>query len=238
MYGQGIMKKSIALGLEAKTAFFSRAVGFQGLSNEACGELARLAEIQLVVKDGIIFGPEESCWSFDLVFEGLVRVSLYSLLGKRLTYLLAGPGEPLNLVGPFTGVPRKNTAEAVKDTILMRIKRQDFTHFAFTHPQLITNIIGILGQAVDSANSRILDMVEKKVILRLKRILYTLTQKFGPTLNFTAVEIAELSGTTTESVLRLLAQLREGGIIEKSRGQIRVMDARALLDPEIDAIWL
>ncbi|MFH0725610.1 MAG: Crp/Fnr family transcriptional regulator [Pseudomonadota bacterium] len=232
------MKKATPLSLEAKTAFFSRAVGFQGLSNAAYGELAALADTQLFVKDNIIFGPEEPCFSFDMVVEGLVRVSLYSQLGKRLTYLLAGPGEPLNLVGPFTGAPRKNTAEAVKDTILIRIKKQEFTHFAFTHPQLITNIIAILGQAVDSSNSRILDMVEKKVGLRLKRILYTLTEKFGPTLNFTAVEIAELSGTTPESILRLLAQLRENGVIEKSRGQIRVVDAKALLDPEIDAIWL
>jgi CRP-like cAMP-binding protein len=232
------MKKFITLSLETKTAFFSRAVGFQGLSSEAYRELAALADTRLYVKDSIIFGPEEPCLSFDLVIEGLVRVSLYSALGKRLTYLLAGPGEPLNLVGPFTGAPRKNTAEAVKDTTLMCIKKRDFTHFAFNHPQLITNIIAILGQAVDSANSRILDMVEKKVMFRLKRILYTLTEKFGSTLNFTAVEIAELSGTTTESVLRLLAQLRESGIIEKSRGQIRVVDSKALLDPEIDAIWL
>jgi CRP-like cAMP-binding protein len=232
------MKKPTALSLEEKTAYFSRAVGFQGLPSEAYGEVAALADTQLFVRDGIIFGPDDPCLSFDMVVQGLVRVSLYSLLGKRLTYLLAGPGEPLNLVGPFTGAPRKNTAEAVKDTILIRVKKQEFTHFAFNHPQLITNIIAILGQAVDSSNSRIMDMVEKKVGLRLKRILYTLTEKFGPTLNFTAVEIAELSGTTTESILRLLAQLRESGIIEKSRGQIRVIDAKALLDPETDAIWL
>lgn len=233
-----IMKKICTLSLEAKAAFFSRSVGFQGLSNEAYGELAARARTKAFLKEEIIFSPDEPCRFFDLVVEGLVRVSVYSSLGKRITYLLAVPGEPLNLVGPFTGAPRKNTAEAVKDTVLMRIEKQDFTLCAFKHPQLITNIIGMLGNSMDSSNSRILDMVEKKVICRLKRILYTLNEKFGPTLNFTAVEIAELSGTTTESILRILGQLREKGVIEKSRGQIRVIDSEALLDPEIDAIWL
>jgi len=91
---------------------------------------------------------------------------------------------------------------------------------------------------VDSSNSRILDMVEKKVVQRLKRILYTLTEKFGPTLNFTAIEISELAGTTTESALRILGQLREEGIIEKKRGQIRIVDPKALLGQEIDSLWI
>lgn len=120
----------------------------------------------------------------------------------------------------------------------MRIKRQDFCNFAFKNQKLIINTIEILGQAVDSSNSRILDMVEKKVVQRLKRILYTLTEKFGPTLNFTAIEISELAGTTTESTLRILGQLREEGIIEKKRGQIRIVDLKALLSQEIDSLWI
>lgn len=230
--------KTGLLSMAARAAFFSRAVGFQGLPKQAYDELAKLAMPRVFAKDEIIFGPEEPCTSFDLVVEGLVRVSVYSLLGKRITYLLAGPGEPLNLVGPFTGAPRNNTAEAFQAATLLRINNREFADFAFRHPSLMTAIIGILGQAVDSANSRILDMVEKKVGHRLNRVLYTLAEKFGPTLNFTAAEIAELCGTTTESILRMLGQLREKGIIDKSRGQIRILSLKALLDPEIETIWL
>ena len=232
------MRKTGDMSFEAKAAFFPGALGFQGLPPAAYQELAALAQTRFFPKDEIIFAPEEPCLFFDLVVEGLVRVSLYSLLGKRLTYLLAGPGEHMNLVGPFTGAPRRYTAEAVKDTTLLRIKKQDFLNFAFAHQQLIINIISILGQAVDSSNSRIMDMVEKKVTFRVKRILYSLCEKFGPTLNFTAAEIAELSCTTTESILRILSELRENGIIEKSRGQIRILNAKALYDPETDAIWI
>jgi CRP-like cAMP-binding protein len=103
---------------------------------------------------------------------------------------------------------------------------------------LITNIIDTLGHAVDSSNSRILDMLDKKVVDRLKRVLYTLLKKYGPILNFTSVEIAELVGTTTETALRVLGDLRQHGIIEKRRGQIEILKPDALADPDGETFWI
>lgn len=232
------MKKSSPVSFEAKAAFFSQAIGFQGLPDTAYHELAALAVTKMFVKDDIIFGPEDPCQFFDLVIEGLVRISKYTPTGKRITFLMVRPVEPLNLVGPFTGAARNNVAEVVKDTLLMRIPKHEFTTFAFTQSQLITNIIDLLGQSISSSSSRLMDMVEKKVDHRLKRILFTLTEKFGTTLNFTATEIAELACTTTETSLRILGQLRQQGIIEKSRGQIRILNSEALIDTDIDTFWL
>ena len=73
---------------------------------------------------------------------------------------------------------------------------------------------------------------------RLKRMLHTLSKKFGPVLNFTAVEIAELAGTTTETALRVLGNLRQDGTIEKTRGQIHVLKPEALIDPESEDLWI
>ena len=224
--------------LERKTALFSQSTVFKGISMDAIRCLGQMTGSERYAKNDIVFQPEEPCNAFMLVADGLIRVSRFSALGKRITYLLAGPGDPINLVGPFTGAPRAYIAEAVVDSSAVKIRRKDFTAFAFSHPQLITNIIEILGQAVDSSNSRILDMVEKNVIQRLIRSLHTLFKKFGSTLNFTAEEIAELTGTTTESSLRVLSTLRRNGIIEKTRGKIRILNPDALLDIESDDLWI
>jgi CRP-like cAMP-binding protein len=223
---------------ERKIALISRAAIFEGLSEHALENFAELAVSIRYAKNEVVFHSHEPCSAFILVEHGLIRVSRYSALGKRLTYLLAGPGEPINLVGPFTGAPRAYVAEAALDSVILSVKRQDFLSFAFANHQLIINIIGILGHAVDSSNTRILDLIEKKVIQRLKRVLYTLSQKFGPTLNFTAVEIAELASTTTESSLRVLTDLRNKGIIGKSRGQIHILKPEALSDAEGEDLWI
>ncbi|MFH1153542.1 MAG: Crp/Fnr family transcriptional regulator [Pseudomonadota bacterium] len=231
--------KTVSISSGLKTRLFSQAAILKGLSQDALNEMTQLTVARQYQKNEIIFQANEPTAIFILVFEGLIRVSRYSATGKRLTYLLAGPGEPIDLVRPFTGDRRENIAEAVKESTIVCINREEFLQFAVRHPQLVINIIGTLGQAVDSSNSRILDMLDKKVIERLKRVLHSLYKKFGPVLNFTAVEIAELAGTTTESSLRVLGTLCQDGIIEKSRGQIHILRAEML--PEYDdetAMWI
>ncbi len=230
--------KAESVSLEKKIALFSRAPLFGGLSPEAQVELAGIATSRHFVKNDIVFQSQEPCDAFTIVEQGLVRVSRYSATGKRLTYLLAGPGEPLNLVGPFTGASRDYVAEACTEASIIFIERKAFTGFAFDHPQLIITIIDILGQAVDSSNSRIMDMLDKKVIQRLKRVLHTLSEKFGPVLNITAMEIADLTSTTTESALRVLSDLRQSGVIETSRGRIVIQKPEALIDPECEDLWI
>lgn len=230
--------KTEPANLGRKVAIFGCSALFEGLSSKAQTDLAELAGLKHFAKNDIIYHSQEPCNAFTIVAEGLVRVSRYSATGKRLTYLLAGPGEPLNLVGPFTGNPRDYVAEASTEATIVFIDRKAFTEFAFNHPRLIINIIDILGQAVDSSNSRILDMLDKKVIQRLKRVLHTLSGKFGPVLNFTAMEIADLASTTTESALRVLSDLRQNGIIEKSRGKISILKPEALIDPECEDLWI
>jgi CRP-like cAMP-binding protein len=224
--------------LAKKIALFERASIFKALSIDAKKDLAELAVLKQYVKNEVVFQSEEPCEAFAVVEDGLIRVSRYSALGKRLTYLLAGPGEPINLVGPFTGAARNYVAEAAQDTTIISIDRREFIRFAFAHPQLIINIIDILGQAVDSSNSRILDMLDKKVVDRLKRVLHTLLKKYGSVLSFTSVEIAELAGTTTESALRVMGDLRQDGIIEKRRGQIEILKPEVLVDPDSEALWI
>jgi CRP-like cAMP-binding protein len=173
-----------------------------------------------------------------MVARGLVRVSIHSSTGVRVTYLLAGPGEPLNLVGPFTGGARPYAAEALTDACVAEIRRDDFISFTFKNPVVLSNIIGILGEAVDSANSRILDMMDKKVHQRLERVLYTLYRKFGSILEFTSGELAELAGTTTESTLRAMARFRACGIVRTGRGRIVITNPEILGNPNTPTLWI
>jgi CRP-like cAMP-binding protein len=232
------MEATKPLNLAEKIELFSESFGFKNLPAEVRSEIAATAESKHYPKNVLIFGPDDPCRYFYLVADGLVRVSISSPEGNRLTYLLAVRGEPLNLVGPFTGRPRLMAAETSADTTVVLLEREVFTRFAFQHPQLITDIIAKLGESLDSANSRILDMQEKKVDQRLNRILYTLYKKFGPTLKFTSAELAELAGTTTESSIRALSHLRQQGIIETGRRKISIIKPDAIDQSDTGPIWI
>lgn len=216
----GVLKN---ISLDEKVNLFCNALGFEGLSEKDVLEIAQLSFIKAYSKGDIIFHQDEPCKFFYLVAGGLVKVYVYSFTGARITYLLAEKGEPINLVGPFTGEPRSLYAEAIVDSSVALIDRGHFVEFAFRHPVIIKNIISILGKAVDSANSRIIDMMEKSVKQRLMRVLYTLYRKFGPRIELTSYELADLAGTTTETTLRVISQLKKAGIINSKRGMVDIL---------------
>jgi CRP-like cAMP-binding protein len=219
-------------------ALFRDALGFKGLDDSQISEIAEKGSLRRFHRGEFIFREGDPCRHFQLVASGLVKVSICASSGKQITYLLAVRGEPLNLVGPFTGSPRFLSAEAMKESSVVFVRREAFTSFAFKYPRVVINIISILGRALDSANSRIMDITENRVEERVLRVLHTLFHKFGPTLRFTSTEIAELAGTTTESTLRSMGRLRELGLIGSGRGEITILDPAKVAELSSEALWL
>ncbi|BEQ15539.1 Crp/Fnr family transcriptional regulator [Desulfoferula mesophila] len=224
--------------LEARIELFQDAMGFSGIPRQGLRKLAALASLRRFCKGQMVFEQDQPCDHFHLVASGLVKVYICSASGSRMTYLLARRGEPLNLIGPFTGDPRFLCAEAMQTTEVAHIPRQDFVRFVAEHPVLFSNIMAILSKAVDSANSRLIDMVDKKVEERLLRVLLTLLDKFGSEIKLTSTELAELAGTTVETTLRTMARLRSLGIISSERGQITIIRPTSLKNPERLPLWV
>lgn len=81
-----------------------------------------------------------------------------------------------------------------------------------------------MEQALGSAYERLLDAVSERAEQRVHNILYMLYEKFGPILDFSREEISELSGTTTETVVRTLASLKQLEIVKLGRRKIYVID--------------
>ncbi|MCF8061617.1 MAG: Crp/Fnr family transcriptional regulator [Deltaproteobacteria bacterium] len=223
--------------LEISTLLRSSLV-FEGLEPSNLSGLEPYVDIRRFGKGETIFPYSSPCTALLIVAEGLVKVSICSSSGRQITYLLAERGEPVNLVGPFTGEPRLLAASALSDSSVAAIPRPRFLSFAYERPEVVSNVIRILGQAVDSANGRIIDMCEKPVDMRLRKVLKTLYRKFGNPIPFTSLELAELAGTTTESALRAMSALRRDGIVRSGRGRVLVLDAAELERQCEETLWI
>lgn len=232
------MNSSAILNSSEKVAIFQESICFNGLSQDIIVEMAGQSHALSFSKGETIFQANDTRFSFYLVASGLVRVSIYSMTGHRLTYLLAVRGDPLNLVGVFSNKPRRMEAKALQNSEILRLSCNDFMALTEKYHSIMPRIITVLGNAVDSANSRILDMVGKTVDQRMQRILHTLYLKFGSELKFTSTEIAEMICTTTESSIRALSKLRRKGIIKTHRGKISIFKPEALMCSDDDTIWI
>ena len=120
--------------------------------------------------------------------------------------------------------PYPASAQAVDETRVLGIRRQDLTSFLAHRPEVALRIIGILGGRLRDAQGRLGDLAGERVEQRIARTLLMLSSKLGSTLPFTRQDIADMAGTTTETAIRVTSHLKDRGIVRSARGKIVIVD--------------
>ena len=84
------------------------------------------------------------------------------------------------------------------------------------------------------ANAYITDIAQKTVRERLAEILVHLKNDFGLDdndilqISLTREELANIVGTATESVIRLLSEFKSDGLVEHNGRKIKILDIKGL----------
>ncbi len=212
----------------APEAVLKQSLIFSSLSDGELGELSGLTIEHRFGADEFVFWEGDRTDYFYVVIEGRIKVIKYSTSGKEFIIAFFGPGEMFGEVAVFEDKPYPASAQAMEETRILGIKKERFLSFLSTHPQVALSIISVLGGRLRDAQSRLKDLAGERVEQRLARILMMLASRMGPTLPFTRQELADMSGTTTESAIRITSQLKERGIIDTVRGQITILDQTKL----------
>ena len=201
---------------------------FSSLRDDELSELAKLAvEHSFTPNEFIFWDGDEPEW-FYIVAEGRIRILKHSSSGKEFVIAFFGLGEVFGEVAVFEGKPYPASAQAVAKTRVVGIRRADFLTFLASRPQVALSIINVLGERLRDAQSRLRDLAAERVEQRLASVLLMLSSKLGLTLPFTRQEIADMVGTTTETAIRILSQLRERGIVSSTRGKVIIRDKEKL----------
>lgn len=214
--------------VKAESQLLKRSFIFSGSSEEELAELAGLAARRSFVQGEFVFWEGDAPDSFYIVIEGRVKVLKHSSLGKEFIIAFFGPGEIFGEVAVFQDRPYPASAQAAADTKVLRIRREDFLSFVAQRPQVVLRIISVLGERLRDAQGRLKDLAGERVEQRLARTLLMLSAKLGATLPFTRQEIADMAGTTTETAIRFISRLKDGGIIRSARGSITILDKTKL----------
>ena len=201
---------------------------FSSLNEDELAELSKLAIERNFKPDEFVFWEGDAPDYFYIVVEGRVKIVKYSSSGKEFIIAFFSPGEMFGEVAVFEGKPYPASAQAVADTKVLAIKKEDFLSFLATRPQVALGIINVLGGRLRDAQSRLKDLAGERVEQRIAMTLLMLSSKLGPTLPFTRQEIANMAGTTTETAIRVTSQLKERGIIRSVRGKIIILDETKL----------
>jgi CRP/FNR family transcriptional regulator len=223
-----LRKRYIDLQNTGKAEVIRLSFIFSKLSDDELAELAGLAMERSFTEGEFIFWEGDAPDWFYIVAEGQVKALKHSSSGKEFIIAFFGPGEMFGEVAVFENKPYPASAQAVTEARVLGIRREDFLSFLAGHPQVALRIINILGGRLREAQSRLRDFAGERVEQRLARTLLMLSSKLGLTLPFTRQEIADMAGTTTETAIRFMSRLKDGGIIRSVRGKTIILDETKL----------
>ena len=198
---------------------------FAALDETEIGQLSVLArEKRLIAGETVFWEGDTSEW-FYIVAAGKIKVTKLTSTGKEIILAFFGPGEMFGEVAVFENKPYPASAQSAAETRLLGFQKSAFLDFLLAHPGVGLKIIAILSGRLREAQERLRDLAGERVEQRLARLLIRLSDRLGQVLPFTRQEVSDMSGTTTETTIRILSQWNKRGIIRSVRGKITIADA-------------
>ncbi len=211
-----------------KAEILKRSFIFSNLNDDELSELANLSIERSFVPNEFIFWDGDAPEWFYIIAEGKVKVLKYSSSGREFIIAFFSPGEMFGEVAVFENKSYPASAQAVTETKVVGVKRDKFLSFLANHPQIALRIIAVLAGRLRDAQGRLRDFAGERVEQRLASVLLMLSAKLGLTLPFTRQEIADMTGTTTETAIRVMSHLKDRGIIRSVRGKVIILNEEKL----------
>jgi CRP-like cAMP-binding protein len=161
------------------------------------------------------------------VRRGVVKIESLSEDGDAHTLRLAGAGGLLGYRTFFSGESYKNTAIAVEEASVCFLPRKEVLNLFQCHPELGFKLISQLSSDLDQVEDKWVNQIDKGAPARVAEALLFLKERFADS-SWTRKEIAEWAGTTTETVIRTLAQFEKEGIISQNYKNFNILSAEKL----------
>ncbi len=197
---------------------------FAVLDDNELRDLEKIARQRQLVAGETIFWEGDDADRFFIVAEGKIKVTKLASTGKEIILSFFGPGEIFGEVAVFEGKPYPASARSTSAARLIGFHKDEFLGFLKQHPQVALRIVALLSGRLREAQSRLRDLAGERVEQRLARMLLMLSARLGSALPFTRQELSEMSGTTTETTIRILSQWKERGFIRSTRAKIVILD--------------
>ena len=130
-------------------------------------------------KGEFIIRPGETPSSIYYICEGQVKAFNITKYGDENLLIIRKPHEIFPLIWAITGNGRNVIYQALAETKVYRIPRNDFTLFLKGNPSALYPFIDLVAEQYRIQSDRILDLEYRSVRERLASFLLTMAKRFG-----------------------------------------------------------
>jgi CRP/FNR family transcriptional regulator, cyclic AMP receptor protein len=188
-------------------------------------------------KGAVLFVEGQAPRGIFVLCKGRVKLSICATDGKTLILKIAEPGEVLGLSATVSGKPYELTAETIDPCQVNFVKREDFLRFLKDHSDACFKVAEQLSEKYNNACHEVRSLgLSHSAGEKLAKLLLEWSSRNGESnkqephlkLALTHEEIAQMIGTSRETVTRLFADLRKRQIIQAKGSTLVVRNKVAL----------
>jgi CRP-like cAMP-binding protein len=204
---------------------------FAQLGPDELQRVAAMARERPYPRNSVIVFENDPGDALFVVAAGQVKVVLVGEDGREVILAVLGPGDFFGELALIDDEPRSAHVIAMDDARLLVLRRDDFHQALEAHPRIALGLLRALSRRLRRADDKIGALVLLDVYGRVARALLELASDAGSgdlVQGITHATLAQMIGSSRETVSRTLGDLAERGLIAVSRDGIRLADRAAL----------
>lgn len=209
---------------------------FANLGPEDLAALERVVSTHRFSAKTVIFSAHEAGHTLFIIKEGRVKVSAMSQDGREVILALLKAGDFFGEMSLLDGQPRSATVMAIADTELLLLQRDAFLSLLERKPPFASQMLATMASRLRKTDRRVESLALMSVYGRIAGVLMQLAEDDGIHVADDVIiphrplhlDIAKMTGTTRETVTRVLSDLRERGYLRLDGRRIIIIGYRGL----------
>ena len=146
--------------------------------------------------------------------------------GKELITSIYTTGDFFGYEALLENIEHPDSAETMEQSEVIQIPKEEFFDLVYGNREVSKKFIEMLSNKVSEKEQKLLNLAYNSVRQRTAEALLTISEKFNPDqsadfeLSVSRDDLANMVGTATESVIRVISDLKDEDIVETRSGKI------------------
>ena len=220
---------------EESVELLTRVPLFAELSSDDLKRIGDVAIPRTYPKGVRVFHEGDHSDACYIVRSGDLRVTREHSDGRAIALATLGPGDIFGELAMLDGGSRSASVETLSDAVLLALPASDVRRVIAAHGDIAAKLIVAITRRLRETNERVARQSFQTVPSRVAGVLNQLIaeeaipeERRGITVRMTQADLAQLAGTSRESVSRFLATLERAGVVAVGRGRVTVLEPRRL----------
>lgn len=199
---------------------------FNHLEEKYLAQIMELSQTKHYKKNETIYAAGELADNLFIVHKGKVKLYAIDESGKEHIFNILNSGDYIGETSLFLSSDHINYAEAIEDTTICTIYKEDLMELLEDHPVIAIKILEEFSKRLTDSQTQATRVIAKSTDSRLALYLIeNCDEKDLVNLNISRKDLANYLGMTPETVSRRFKQFEDEGLIKQvSSKTIKILD--------------